>query len=134
MRLQNIYLLRHTWWEGFDFPSVLCLGIYLWNILCQLLWKIANINLTKNGSIWWPNFSINLSLLLFSRFTFVEPLYIRVSNGPGRTGPLIYLRPVGPQARRAWRVCGPGWRAGVKIKIIFNFEGKGIRTPSLMEP
>ena len=43
-----------------------------------------------------------------------------------RAGPLVYLRPVGPQARRA----------EVKIKIIFNLEGKGmgIRTPSLMEP
>ena len=23
-------------------------------------------------------------------------------------GPFIYLRPVGPQAGRAWRACGPG--------------------------
>ena len=53
------------------------------------------------------------------------------AHGPARGGPLIYLRLVGPQARQA---CGPSWRGGVKIKIIFNFEGKGIRTPSLMDP
>ena len=40
----------------------------------------------------------------------------------GQAAPLIYLRPVDPQA-------GQAWRAGVKIKIIFSFEGKGIQTP-----
>ena len=45
----------------------------------------------------------------------------------GRAGPLIYLRPVGPQA-------GWAWRARVKIKIIFNFGGKGFESPSLIEP
>ena len=69
--------------------------------------------------------------------------HVRVCNGPGRAGTgrtiepvdwsigraLIYLKPVaqpvGPQA-------GLAGRAWVKIKIVFSFEGKGIRTPSLI--
>ena len=56
-----------------------------------------------------------------------------LNKGLQRAGPLVNLRlvvqPVSPQAGRAG--LGGYW---VKIKILLSFEGKGIRTSTLMDP
>ena len=59
---------------------------------------------------------------------------LRISNEPGRAGPLVYLRlvaqPVGLQAGQAAGLPGRAW---VKIKIVFSFEGNPFPYGSIRE-
>ena len=122
----------------------LCLPMRLASLIMKLLRSSISLQFlpeTPNPNRLKRNFLLilmmncrSLIIIIFLHwFFFIGFLFfLMVSNGLGRTLNISKARGPSSWAGLAGRTCRPGGRDGVKIKIIFNFEGKG--SPSLIEP